>query len=68
MISVEIPSRWKRATLTDEKRAYSRRHVALIDDEKARKFAEDIAEPVSHLEGDSIPISKVNAFFLCSYY
>ncbi|KAL7544095.1 hypothetical protein ACHAXR_013545 [Thalassiosira sp. AJA248-18] len=58
MIAVDIPSRWKRATLTEEKRAYSKRHVALIDDEKTRKFMEDIAEPVRCLEGDSIPISK----------
>ena len=60
MIEVEIPSRWKRATLTEEKRAYSNRHVALIDDEKTRKFMEDIAGPVSRLDGDNIPISKVN--------
>ena len=59
MIAVDIPSRWTRATLTEEKRAYSKRHIALIDDEKTRKFMEDIAEPVSRLEGDTIPISKV---------
>ena len=58
LLEVEVPSRWRRATLTEEKRAYSKRHIALIDDEKTRKFMEDIAEPVSHLEGDTIPISK----------
>lgn len=68
MVEIDIPSRWKRATLTEEKRAYSKRHLALIDDEKTRKFMEDIAEPVSHLEGDSIPISKVillDLFIMC---
>ncbi|KAL7464674.1 hypothetical protein ACHAXS_005005 [Conticribra weissflogii] len=58
LISVEVPSRWRKAVLTEEKRAYSNRHIALIDDEKTRKFMEDIAGPVTRLEGDSIPISK----------
>eukprot|EP00970_Alexandrium_tamarense_P000021 scaffold6_cov190-Alexandrium_tamarense.AAC.17 len=58
LLEVEVPSRWRRATLTDERRAYANRHIALIDDEKTRKFMEEIAEPVSHLEGDNIPISK----------
>ncbi|KAL7522654.1 hypothetical protein ACHAWX_007353 [Stephanocyclus meneghinianus] len=58
LVSIEVPSRWRRATLTEERRAYSHRHIALIDDEKTRKFMEEIAEPVSNLEGDDIPISK----------
>ena len=58
LLAIDVPSRWRRATLTEERRAFSNRHVALIDDERTRKFMEDIAEPVSHLEGDSIPISK----------
>lgn len=58
MIEITIPNRWKRAVLTEERRAYTKRHIALIDDEKTRKFMEDIAEPVSHLQGDTIPISK----------
>jgi len=61
LIAVDVPSRWKRAVLTDEKRAYAKRHIALIDDEKTRKFMEEIAEPVSRLDGDSIPISKVSS-------
>lgn len=36
------------------------RHVTLIDDEKTRKFMEDIGDPVSRGDGDSIPISKVS--------
>lgn len=47
LVSIEVPSRWRRATLTEERRAYSHRHIALIDDEKTRKFMEEIAEPVS---------------------
>lgn len=58
MIEIGIPNRWKRATLTEEKRAYSKRHITLIDDEKTRKFMEEIATPVTALEGDNIPISK----------
>jgi len=59
MINIDIPSRWKRAThLMEETRSYTSRHIALIDDEKTRKFMEDIAHPVSRLEGDTIPISK----------
>ncbi len=59
MIAVDIPSKWRHATVTKGNRPYSMRHVALIDDEKTRKFMEDIVQPVSRLDGDSIPISKV---------
>lgn len=47
LVQVEVPSRWRRATLTEERRAYSHRHIALISDERTKKFMEDIAEPVS---------------------
>ena len=47
LISIDVPARWKRATLTDERQKYSHRHIALIDDDKTRKFMEDIHEPVS---------------------
>ena len=57
LIAVDVPSRWKRAHLTEKRRAYLNRHIALIDDAKTKKFVQEIAEPVSHLEGDSIPVS-----------
>ena len=41
MIEITIPNRWKRAVLTEERRAFTKRHIALIDDEKTRKFMED---------------------------
>ncbi|KAL7553608.1 hypothetical protein ACHAWF_016914 [Thalassiosira exigua] len=58
MIAIDVPSRWKRATMSEQTRAYSKRHISLIDDGKTRKFMEEIAQPVSRLEGDNIPISK----------
>lgn len=60
MVKIDIPSRWKRATLSDDQMAYSKRHITLIDDEKTRKFMEEIGNPAANLEGDSIPISKVS--------
>lgn len=60
LIAVDIPSRWSQSTLTEMKRPYSMRHVTLIDDEKTRKFMEDIGDPVARGDGDSIPISKVS--------
>ena len=57
LIAVDVPSRWKRARLSEERRSYLKRHIALIDDDKTKRFMEEIAEPVSHLEGDSIPVS-----------
>jgi pyruvate-ferredoxin/flavodoxin oxidoreductase len=57
LIAIDVPSRWKRARVTEQRRAYLNRHIALIDDDKTRKFMEEIAEPVSHLDGDSIPVS-----------
>jgi len=57
LIAIDVPSRWKRARLTEKRRAYLSRHIALIDDAKTKKFVQEIAEPVSHLEGDSIPVS-----------
>jgi hypothetical protein len=47
LVPVPIPARWRRAELTDERRRYSHRHIALIDDDKTRRFMEDIHEPVS---------------------
>lgn len=69
MVAIDVPSRWKRAALTEEQKTHSKRHVALIEDTKTKKFMEDIAEPVSHLDGDSIPISKVSqATFHIGHY
>ena len=53
---VEIPDRWK--TISENNGAYTNRHIALIDDEKTRRFMEDIVDPISRLEGDDIPVSK----------
>lgn len=47
LVSIDVPSRWRRATLTEERRMYSHRHIALIDDKKTQKFMEDIHKPVS---------------------
>ena len=55
MILVEIPSRWR--TIVEPDKAYENRHVSLIDDEKVKKFMAEIADPVTRLEGDDIPIS-----------
>ena len=60
LIAIDIPSRWLQSPLTETNRSYSMRHVTLIDDEKTRKFMVDIGDPVSRLDGDSIPISKVS--------
>lgn len=56
LILIDIPASWR--SITDGDKAYENRHIALIDDEKVRKFMIDIAEPVSQLEGDDIPVSK----------
>lgn len=56
MILVEIPQKWRTIVETDSK-AYENRHVSLIDDEKVKKFMAEIADPVTRLEGDDIPIS-----------
>lgn len=55
MILVDIPARWR--TFIDGQKAYESRHLALIDDEKVRKFMTEIGDPVSRLEGDEIPVS-----------
>lgn len=55
LITVEIPERWKK--IVDADKAYENRHIALIQDEKARKFMAEIGDPVTRLEGDDIPIS-----------
>lgn len=47
LVPIDVPSRWRRATLTEERRQYSHRHIALIDDAKTQKFMEDIHKPVS---------------------
>jgi len=47
LVSIDVPSRWRRAMLTEEQKAYSYRHITLIDDKKSRKFMEDIHRPVS---------------------
>jgi pyruvate-ferredoxin/flavodoxin oxidoreductase len=56
LILVDVPARWR--TFTDGDKNYSSRHIALIDDEKARKFMTDIFDPVYRLEGNDIPVSK----------
>jgi pyruvate-ferredoxin/flavodoxin oxidoreductase len=55
LILIDIPDKW-RSFASDK--AYANRHVDLIDDEKARKFMNEIGDPVTRLEGDDIPISK----------
>lgn len=47
LISIEVPARWRRATLTEERRAFTNRHIALINDKETKKFMEDIHTPVS---------------------
>lgn len=64
LVKVDIPSRWKRASIVAEK---ARCHVPLLDDDNTRRFVNEIAEPVSRLEGDTIPISKVSCIVLVSY-
>ena len=56
LIRIEIPSRWR--SIVENDRAYEKRHIELIGDEKARKFMDEIGDPVNRLEGDDIPISK----------
>lgn len=56
LIKINIPDRWKKM-LSDSK-SYEVRHNRLLDDDKVRKFMNDIADPVSRLEGDDIPLSK----------
>ena len=55
MVLVEIPSRWR--TIVEADKAYENRHVRLIDDDQIKKFMAEIADPVTRLEGDNIPIS-----------
>lgn len=55
MILVDIPGRWR--TIVESDNAYKKRHITLIEDEKARKFMAEIGDPVTRLEGDDIPIS-----------
>lgn len=57
LIRVQIPARWRNIIDSDSK-TYENRHIALIDDAKVRQFMEEIGDPVTRLEGDSIPISK----------
>ena len=56
LILVDIPSRWR--SIVDSDKGFEKRHLVLIDDEKAAKFMSDIGTPVSRLEGDDIPVSK----------
>lgn len=56
LLLIDIPAKWR--SITDGDRAYENRHIALIDDEKARKFMTEIFDPVNRLEGDDIPVSK----------
>lgn len=53
---IEIPHKWK--TISENGGAYTNRHIALIDDEKTRRFMEEIVDPISRMEGDDIPVSK----------
>jgi pyruvate-ferredoxin/flavodoxin oxidoreductase len=55
LILVDIPSRWRSIVESDS--AFKKRHIPLIDDEKARKFMAEIGDPVNRMEGDDIPIS-----------
>ena len=45
---IDIPEKWK--TISENSNAYMNRHIALIDDERTRKFMEEIVDPVSRLE------------------
>lgn len=56
LVKIDIPSRWRE--MNEGERSYSSRHITLLDDEKAKKFMSEIGDPVTRLEGDSIPISK----------
>jgi hypothetical protein len=62
MVPIDIPNRWTQSNLAEMKQPYSMRQVTLIDDDKTRKFMDDIGDPVSRLDGDSIPISKASIF------
>lgn len=53
---IEIPHKWK--TISENGGVYTNRHIALIDDEKTRRFVEEIVDPISRMEGDAIPVSK----------
>lgn len=55
LVKIDIPDSWKNIVETDKN--YENRHVTLIEDEKARKFMDEIGNPVARLEGDDIPIS-----------
>ena len=57
LIHVDIPASW-RSIIDSDSKAYENRHVALIEDEKVRKFMHEIGDPVTRLEGDDIPVSK----------
>lgn len=49
MLQVEIPSSW-RGIHVHNKPAYQDRHIELMEDEKTRKFLDDIAIPIARLE------------------
>ena len=56
LILVSVPFRWK--TISDGRHSYTNRHFSLIDNDKTKKFIMEIADPVSKLQGDEIPVSK----------
>lgn len=56
LVLVDIPERWK--SIVNGEKAFENRHIALIDDEKVKKFMADIGDPVNRLRGDDIPVSK----------
>lgn len=62
MLQVEIPSSWRSFTAAaasvDNEPAYTKRHIALMEDGKTRKFLDEIAGPMARLDGDEIPVSK----------
>lgn len=58
MILIDIPSKWRSIPEVNGDRAYTNRHVDLIDDVKVSKFMNEIGDPVARLEGDDIPVSK----------
>jgi pyruvate-ferredoxin/flavodoxin oxidoreductase len=55
LIKIDIPDSWRSMVAHDK--SYQNRHIALIQDEKARKFMVEIGDPVTRLNGDDIPIS-----------
>ena len=59
MLRVDIPASWRTLTSTDTRvPSYASRHITLMDEEKTRKFMEEISIPITRLDGDEIPVSR----------